>query len=66
MPSAVRFECVSSPPPLLHLLLQGAIILGIGGDNSNGAIGTFYEGVMTQGYSTDVSTRSSAFCRRCR
>ena len=28
---------------------QGAIILGIGGDNSNGADGTFYEGVMTSG-----------------
>ncbi|CEJ81876.1 Putative Arabinofuranosidase B [[Torrubiella] hemipterigena] len=29
---------------------EGAIILGIGGDNSNGAQGTFYEGVMTSGY----------------
>ena len=29
---------------------EGAIILGIGGDNSNGAAGTFYEGVMTSGY----------------
>ncbi|HMD95522.1 MAG TPA: arabinofuranosidase catalytic domain-containing protein, partial [Trebonia sp.] len=29
---------------------QGAIILGIGGDNSKGADGTFYEGVMTTGY----------------
>ena len=28
---------------------QGAIILGTGGDNSNGAVGTFYEGVMTSG-----------------
>jgi len=34
---------------------QGAIILGIGGDNSNWAIGTFYEGVMTSGYSTDAA-----------
>eukprot|EP00041_Stephanoeca_diplocostata_P011945 m.198353 g.198353 ORF g.198353 m.198353 type:complete len:334 (-) comp18743_c0_seq3:431-1432(-) len=32
---------------------QGAIILGIGGDNSNRAVGTFYEGAMTKGYSTD-------------
>eukprot|EP01052_Picozoa_sp_SAG31_P029466 SAG31_NODE_2931_length_4898_cov_2.527818_4_plen_53_part_00 len=32
---------------------QGAIILGIGGDNSNGAVGTFYEGVMVQGYSSN-------------
>jgi hypothetical protein len=29
---------------------QGAIILGIGGDNSKGAAGTFYEGVMTSGF----------------
>jgi len=29
---------------------QGAIILGTGGDNSKGAQGTFYEGVMTSGY----------------
>lgn len=32
---------------------QGAIILGIGGDNSNSAIGAFYEGVMTSGFSSD-------------
>ncbi|GJN75860.1 alpha-N-arabinofuranosidase precursor [Purpureocillium lilacinum] len=29
---------------------EGAIILGIGGDNSDRAQGTFYEGVMTSGY----------------
>ncbi|NBH04906.1 alpha-L-arabinofuranosidase B [Amycolatopsis sp. SID8362] len=34
---------------------QGAIILGIGGDNSNGATGTFYEGVMTAGYPSDAT-----------
>ena len=28
---------------------QGAIILGTGGDNSDGAVGTWYEGVMTSG-----------------
>lgn len=32
---------------------EGSIILGIGGDNSNSAQGTFYEGVMTSGYPTD-------------
>src|SRR4051812_24225604 len=32
---------------------QGAIILGIGGDNSKGAQGTFYEGVMTSGYPSE-------------
>ncbi|MFE0465428.1 arabinofuranosidase catalytic domain-containing protein, partial [Kitasatospora sp. NPDC058965] len=34
---------------------EGAIILGIGGDNSNGAAGTFYEGVMTSGYPSDAT-----------
>jgi len=33
---------------------QGAIILGIGGDNSNWAVGTFFEGCMTTGYSTNA------------
>ena len=28
---------------------QGAIILGTGGDNSNGAIGNFYEGMIATG-----------------
>ena len=32
---------------------EGAIILGIGGDNSVGAQGTFYEGCMTSGYPSD-------------
>lgn len=32
---------------------EGSIILGIGGDNSHGAQGTFYEGVMTSGYPSD-------------
>lgn len=37
---------------------EGAIILGIGGDNSVGAQGTFYEGVMTSGYPTDATENS--------
>ena len=32
---------------------QGSIILGIGGDNSDWAVGGFLEGAMTTGYSTD-------------
>jgi non-reducing end alpha-L-arabinofuranosidase len=32
---------------------QGAIVLGNGGDNSNGSQGTFYEGAMTTGYPSD-------------
>jgi Alpha-L-arabinofuranosidase B, catalytic/Concanavalin A-like lectin/glucanases superfamily/Lamin Tail Domain/NPCBM-associated, NEW3 domain of alpha-galactosidase len=34
---------------------QGGIVLGNGGDNSNGSQGTFYEGVMTAGYPTDAT-----------
>ncbi|KAF4548716.1 Alpha-L-arabinofuranosidase B-like protein 2 [Elsinoe fawcettii] len=37
---------------------EGAILLGIGGDNSNGAQGTFYEGVMTTGYPSDATEAS--------
>jgi len=37
---------------------QGAIILGIGGDNSKGAQGTFYEGVMTSGFPSDGTENS--------
>jgi hypothetical protein len=33
--------------------LEGAIILGTGGDGSNGGTGTFYEGAMTAGVSSD-------------
>lgn len=32
---------------------EGAIVLGVGGDNSNNAQGTFYEGAMTKGYPDD-------------
>jgi non-reducing end alpha-L-arabinofuranosidase len=35
---------------------QGAILLGIGGDNGNGSAGTFYEGVMTTGFPTLAAT----------
>ena len=31
---------------------EGAIVLGTGGDNSNQSVGSFFEGVMTQGVST--------------
>ncbi|CBQ71682.1 related to Alpha arabinofuranosidase [Sporisorium reilianum SRZ2] len=34
---------------------EGAIVLGIGGDNSNSGQGTFYEGVMTSGYPADAT-----------
>jgi hypothetical protein len=34
---------------------EGAILLGIGGDNSISGQGTFYEGVMTSSYPTDAT-----------
>ncbi|HEY3872190.1 MAG TPA: arabinofuranosidase catalytic domain-containing protein [Actinocrinis sp.] len=34
---------------------EGAIILGIGGDNSNSSIGSFFEGAMTAGYPSDTA-----------
>jgi non-reducing end alpha-L-arabinofuranosidase len=34
---------------------EGAIVLGTGGDNSNGSVGTFFEGVMTAGYPTNAA-----------
>ncbi|KAJ7192933.1 alpha-L-arabinofuranosidase [Mycena pura] len=34
---------------------EGAIILGIGGDNSDRGRGTFYEGVMTSGFPSDAT-----------
>eukprot|EP01084_Bolivina_argentea_P109862 196278_1 len=37
---------------------QGSIILGIGGDNSDSAIGTFFEGVITKGYSSDATDKA--------
>ena len=32
---------------------EGAIVLGIGGDNSDHGVGTFYEGAMTASYTSD-------------
>ncbi len=37
---------------------EGAIVLGTGGDNSNGSIGSFFEGVMTFGMPTDAADDS--------
>ena len=34
--------------------LEGAIILGTGGDGSYGGTGTFFEGAMTSGVSSDA------------
>ena len=37
---------------------QGSVILGVGGDNSHGGAGTFIEGAITVGYSTDDVDRA--------
>ena len=34
---------------------EGSIVLGTGGDNSNGSIGSFFEGVMTFGVPSDAA-----------
>ncbi|MGA5303902.1 arabinofuranosidase catalytic domain-containing protein [Nucisporomicrobium flavum] len=34
---------------------EGAILLGIGGDNSTSGAGTFFEGVLTSGYPSDAT-----------
>ncbi len=39
---------------------EGAIILGIGGDNSKSSAGTFYEGVMTSGYPSAAAESAAA------
>jgi non-reducing end alpha-L-arabinofuranosidase len=45
----------TSPSGYSPMHKEGAIILGIGGDNSNSAIGSFYEGAMTSGVPTDAA-----------
>merc|ERR1712046_492369 len=37
---------------------QGAIVLGIGGDGSDGGIGTFYEGAMVANYTSDAAVEA--------
>ncbi len=37
---------------------EGGIILGIGGDNSNRNMGTWFEGAMVAGYPTDATENS--------
>jgi len=46
------------PPQYQPMKKQGAIILGIGGDSSDWAVGTFYEGVMTTGYASDATDQA--------
>ena len=40
-------------PSSLHWDMHGGIVLGIGGDNSNSSLGTFFEGAITAGRPAD-------------
>lgn len=40
--------------PYQPMRKQGGIILGMGGDNTFVGVGTFYEGVITKGFTTDA------------
>lgn len=48
----------TSPAGYAPMHLEGAIVLGTGGDNSNGSIGSFFEGVMTSGLPSDSAENS--------
>jgi hypothetical protein len=37
---------------------QGAVVLGVGGDNSNNSFGTFFEGAIVAGYPSDEAEDS--------
>jgi len=43
------------PPGYQPMRKQGSIILGIGGDNSDSAVGTFFEGALARGYTSDAT-----------
>ena len=43
------------PPGYGGMKKQGSVILGIGGDNSVRSAGSFFEGVLTKGYSSDAA-----------
>lgn len=56
--SLTTFFSGARPDGYNPMSLEGAIILGTGGDNSNGAQGTFYEGIMTSSYPSDDTENS--------
>jgi hypothetical protein len=42
-------------PGYVPMQLEGGVVLGTGGDNSNADIGSFFEGAMTSGYPSDAT-----------
>ncbi len=53
--SGALTTATNSASPKTTLRLNGAIILGIGGDNSNHSFGTFFEGAITAGQPSDAT-----------
>lgn len=48
---------------------EGAVILGVGGDNSNGGVGSFVEGAIARGFTsdaTDAAVQASVVAARYR
>ena len=54
-PLRVPFDGPRPSPRYIPMRKQGAIGLGTGGDNSNAAIGNFFEGIMTAAYSSSAA-----------
>ena len=54
-PLSTMWDGVRPSPSYSPKQLQGAIILGTGGDGSNGGTGTFFEGAMTMGNPSDAT-----------
>jgi len=50
-----KFWDGSLPSGYAPMHQEGAIVLGTGGDNSHWSIGSFFEGVMTQGFPSDAA-----------
>jgi len=48
----------TSRPGYSPMHQEGSIVLGTGGDNSNGSIGSFFEGAMTAGVPSDAAESS--------
>jgi hypothetical protein len=52
---AAVFDGPRPSPRYQPMRKEGAIILGIGGDNSNAGQGIFFEGIMTAHFSSDTA-----------
>jgi hypothetical protein len=53
--SSVTTAYAGNYPQGKHLDSKGAVVLGVGGDNSNNSWSTFYEGAIVQGFPPDES-----------